>query len=78
MTTTIRRSPQFAAAVKEFEAEVEPAVLRRLYAEHGQWKPDPVVQNVYGYIIDGTNHALAIIYNEPDRILDWELDDSII
>ena len=75
---TITRSPQFAAAVKEFEAEVDPTSLQRIYKEHGQWKPDPLCQDVYGYIVDGTNHALAIIYAFPDRLLDFELDDSVL
>ena len=74
----IARSPKMAAAIKEFETEVEPAVLQRLYAVHGRWSPDPLVPDVYGYLIDGTNHALAILYAEPDRLLDWELDDTIL
>ena len=74
----LARSPKMAAAIKEFEAEVDPAALVRLYKVHGMWRADPVVQDVYGYMIDGTNHALAIIYADPDKILDWELDDTIL
>ena len=73
----IKRAPAFAAAVAEFEAEVDPAVLQRLYAESGEWTPDPMVPDVYGYQLTGTRHALAILYAVPGRDLDWELDDSI-
>jgi hypothetical protein len=65
------------AAITEFEREVNPESLTALNSEDGEWRADPVVPNVYGYIIAGTNHALAIIYAEPGRLLDWELHDSI-
>ena len=78
MTLTVKRSPQFASAIREFEREVEPAALRRLYKVKGQWVPDPVVENVYGYLVDGTNHALCILYADKVGFLDWELDDTIL